>query len=206
MRLLSAAVAATLCVVSGTFAVPATAQSLDIPSGTYRADPRHTSVIWKVSHFGFSTYTGMVERDAIDATVELDAGDVTASRVEVTVDGSKIATLHPGEEDFDGEIESDMFLNTVETPAITFKSTEIQVTGDKTADIVGEMTLRGQTHPLTLSATLNQAGMHPMTGAAMLGVSATGSFDRTLFGVDALAGPIGQTVTIEIEAEFAHEG
>ena len=80
-------------------ALPATAQSLDVPSGTYTPDPTHTSVIWKISHLGFSEYTGTVARDAIDATIEVDPDDVANSSLDVTINGTEIRTLHPIEAD-----------------------------------------------------------------------------------------------------------
>ncbi|MBJ3775008.1 YceI family protein [Acuticoccus mangrovi] len=186
-------------------AAPAAAQSLDVPSGTYVSDPTHTSVVWKLSHFGYSTYTGNFERKAIAATVELDADDVANSSVEVTLNGNAVRTLHPGPTDFDAEIASDMFLNAVAHPEITFKSTGITLTGDNTADVAGELTVNGQTHPFTLAATLNRAATHPMSGNPTIGISAVGTLDRTEYGVTSLAGPIGTEVTIEVQAEFIPE-
>ena len=200
MRLILAA-AASVALAGSAFA-----QSLDVPSGTYTVDPSHASVLWKVSHLGFSTYTGMFERSGIDATVDLDAEDVAQSTLSVTLNGQGVRTLHPGEKDFDAEIESDMFLNTLETPEIIFETTSIEVTGENTANITGDLTISGQTNPLTLEATLNKAGNHPMSGAPTIGVSATGVVDRTQYGIDSLAGPIGTDVTVEIQAEFVHEG
>lgn len=187
-------------------ALPVAAQSLDVPSGTYSADQQHTSISWKVTHMGFSNYTGMFDRSGIDATVELDADDVANSTLSVTLNGQGVRTLHPTEKDFDGEIKSDMFLNTAANPEISFETTGVEVTGDTTAVITGDLTINGQTHPLALDATLNKAANHPMSGAPTLGITATGVIDRTEYGINTLAGPIGTDVTVEIQAEFVHEG
>lgn len=194
---------AAVCVA---LAGPAAAQSLDIPSGSYNVDKTHASILWKVSHLGYSTYTGMFERSAIDATVELDAEDVANSTLSVTLTGTEVATLHPGEKDFNGEIASDMFLNAVEYPDITFESTGIEVTGDNTANITGDLTIRGTTLPLVLETTLNRAANHPMAGTPAFGITAIGEIDRTEFGVTSLAGPVGEMVSVEIQAEFMHAG
>lgn len=188
-------------------AMPAAAQSLDVPSGTYANDKTHTSILWKVNHFGQSTYTGMFARGGIEATVELDADDVANSSVTVTLSGDEVRTLHPIADDprgvdFDAEIESDMFLGTDAAPQITFTSTSVEVTGDNTADITGDLTIGDQTHPLTLSTTLNKAADHPMAGVPVLGITATGTLQRSQWGVDGLLGPIGDEVTLEIQAEF----
>lgn len=197
MRLLLAAAAASFAL-----AAPAAAESLDIPSGTYNVDQTHASIIWKVSHLGFSNYTGMFDRGAINATVNLDADDVSKSTLEASVTGTEVATLHPTPKDFDAEIASEQFLNAGEFPTISFDSSRIDVTGENTAQIHGELTLSGVTLPFVLDTTLNRAANHPMSGAPTFGISAVGTVDRTAHGVTSLAGPIGENVTIEIEAEF----
>ncbi|MEM6762557.1 MAG: YceI family protein [Pseudomonadota bacterium] len=181
---------------------PAFAASLDVPSGTYNVDPSHASVVWKISHLGFSNYTALFDREGISATVELDAENVANSTLSVTLNGLSIETLDPGEKDFNAEIESARILNAAEFPEIVFTSTGIEITSDTTAVINGELTLNGQTHPFSLDTQLNGAGNHPMSGQPIIGVSAEGVLDRTVWGVDFLAGPIGTEVAVEIEAEF----
>ncbi|XWN32820.1 MAG: YceI family protein [Devosia sp.] len=183
-------------------ATAASAQTLDVPSGTYVVDPTHTSILWKVNHLGFSNYTGTFARDAIDATITLDAADVANSSVSVTVNGQEVETLHPAAKDFNAEIESDMFINADAHPEITFTSSSIEVTGENTANISGELTLAGQTHSLVLETTLNGAQDHPMSGNPTIGISATGVIKRSEFGITSLVGPIGDDVVVEIQGEF----
>lgn len=202
---------ALVAAASLALALPAAAQPLDVPSGTYTPDPTHTSLVWKVSHLGFSNYTGQFAREAIDATIELDAEDVANSKLTVTLDGTAVRTLHPIELDprgidFDAEIASDMFLNTVAIPEITFTSTDIEITGEDTAVITGDLTIGETTRPLALETRLNRAANHPITGQPTLGISATGVVKRSEYGINTLLGPVGDEVTIEIEAEFVHEG
>jgi len=179
----------------------ANAASVDIPAGTYKTDQRHTNVLWSVNHFGFSNYYARFRN--IDATLELDAADIAKSTLSVTIDPKTIDTNYPAEPNpFNVEIASDMFLNADEFPQITFTSTAIEITGEKTGQITGDLTIRGVTKPVTLDVTLNNAGPHPFTQAPMIGFSATGSFKRSEFGVDALVGPIGDDVGLIIEAEF----
>ncbi|WP_420391470.1 YceI family protein [Acuticoccus sp.] len=187
-------------------AFPAAAQSIDVPSGTYTIDQEHASVVWKISHLGFSDYTGMFGRDAIDGTIELDAENVANSTMTVTINGQEVRTLHPGEKDFNAEIESAQFMNTAEFPEITFETTAIEVTGETTANVTGDLTVAGTTRPVTLETTLNRAAAHPMSGTPTLGITATGTIMRSEFGNEGLLGPIGDEVTIEIQAEFQHQG
>jgi len=177
------------------------ANSVDIPAGTYKSDQRHTNVLWRVNHFGFSNYYARFRN--IDATLELDAADIAKSSLAVTIDPKNIDTNYPAEPNpFNVEIASDMFLNADEFPQITFSSTAIEVTGEKTGKVTGDLTIRGVTKPVTLDVTLNNAGPHPFSQTPMIGFSAIGSFKRSEFGVDTLVGPIGDEVGLIIEAEF----
>ncbi len=194
--------AAAIALAAVPFAAPASAETLDIPAGTYAVDETHLSVLWKVSHLGLSNYTGQFDPAEIDATIVLDPENVENSTVTVTIPAAAVLTNFPGEKDFEAEIASDMFLDAANHPEITFTSTDIEVTGENTAEITGDLTLKGVTLPVTLDVTLNGAMTHPMAGVPALGVSATGSIQRSDHGVTTLVGPVGDTVAILIEAEF----
>lgn len=194
-----------LLAASFAFITSAQAASLDVTSGTYRLDRTHASIVWKVSHLGLSNYTGQIA--TFDATIDLDASDVTNSSLSVTIDPTSVVTLFPfpEQEDFDAVLGGDGWLNGGAHPEITFTSTSIEVTGENTAIIRGDLTIAGTTLPFELNAVLNAATQHPMAGVSVIGVSAVGTFDRTQYGMNILAGPIGTEVTIEVEAEFLAE-
>ena len=99
-----------------------------------------------------------------------------------------------------------MFLNTAANPEITFESTGIEVTGENTAIITGDLTINETTNELTLETTLNRAGTHPVSSKPTIGITATGVIKRSEYGINALLGPIGDDVTVEIQGEFVHEG
>ncbi|MFQ6550083.1 YceI family protein [Aestuariibius sp. 2305UL40-4] len=197
MRLAAALTAMTL-------ALPAAAQELQVPSGTYTLDPTHTSVVWKVSHFGLSNYTGRFE--TISGLLELDAESPAESVVTVTVDPASISTgfPFPEQEDFDGKLAGPEWFASGEHPEITFTTTGIEVTGDNTGTMTGDLTMMGTTLPVTFEVTMNAAmEAHPMiSDRAALGFSAVGTVDRTEFGLENLSPAIGQEVEILIEAEF----
>jgi polyisoprenoid-binding protein YceI len=184
------------------FTTPANAAELSVPSGTYQLDKTHASVVWKVSHLGLSNYTARFT--SIDATIELDAANVANSKVSVTIDPASVRTDYPfpEKENFDAKLAGEGWLNAAAFPEISFTSTNIEVTGDNTAKITGDLSFLGQTKPFTLDVTLNAATEHPMAKKPALGFSATGSLDRTEFGFNTLAGPIGTQVTVAVEAEF----
>jgi polyisoprenoid-binding protein YceI len=93
---------------------------------------------------------------------------------------------------------------------MTFQSTGVTLTGDRTAEVTGDLTLHGVTKPVTLSVTYNGGyGHFPLDpGGARIGFSATGSLNRSDFGmpwgIPAPGSTIGVSdrVDIVIEAEF----
>ncbi|MEF2550654.1 YceI family protein [Aurantimonas sp. A2-1-M11] len=196
MRFLLTTVAA-LCLAGSVHA-----ESIDVPAGTYVTDPLHTNVLWKVKHFGLSTYIGRFS--TISATLELDPANPAQSSLTATIDPASVDTNYPADDkDFDAEIASDMFLNAAKFPEITFVSKSIEVTGDNTGTVTGDLTLNGQTREETLDVTFNTAlNPHPMSKQPAVGFSGAMTIDRTAYGIDALAGPVAADVVLEIEAEF----
>ena len=75
------------------------------------------------------------------------------------------------------------------------------MTGDSTANIIGDLTLNGVTKPVTLAATLNQAGDHPMEGKPWAGFDATATLLRSDFEVGAFAPFVSDEVQLQISIE-----
>jgi polyisoprenoid-binding protein YceI len=178
----------------------------DAPSGDYKIDKAHTSIVFRVNHIGFSNYTAQFT--GIDGTLKLDVKDPTQSSLTATVDPRSLSINAPPAGFLDTLL-GDKWLSAVAFPMMTFRSTKIELTGPNTARITGDLTLRGATHPVTLDATFNggYAG-HPYDPNARVGFSARGSLKRSTFGVSEGVPPPGSTmgvgddVTIEIETEL----
>ena len=91
-------------------------------------------------------------------------------------------------------------------PEATFKSTKFEKTGEKTGKVTGDLTVHGDTKPVTLDVTLNFAGAHPMSKKPTLGIGATTTIKRTAFGVGAYAPAVSDEVSIEIQTELNKKG
>lgn len=185
------------------FATAAHAEkTVPVPSGKYNMDPTHASLTFKINHLGLSNYTARFTKFNID--LDLNVEDPTQSTVSATVDPNSVRTDFPGEKDFDGEIARNAkFFNSGEFENVTFQSTSVEMTGDDTAKISGDLTMLGQTLPVTLDATLVGAlEAHPFVGAPAVGFSATGTFERSNWGMTHLVPNVGDAVTVIIEAEF----
>ena len=174
----------------------------DLPKGDYQLDLSHASVVWKVSHFGFSSYVGRFTD--FDAVLSLDTQDFTKSSVNVTINVDSIQTAFPWveEEDFD-KVLADGWFKTAEHPTITFVSSEVGPLDGNQSKVTGMLTLMGETKPVVLDVTLNKAVVaHPFKKKPTIGFSATTTIDRTVWGLTKYAPNIGAEVKIDIEGEF----
>ena len=180
------------------------------PAGDYVIDRSHASLIFKVNHLGFSNYTARFKR--FNAGLHFEPGNPTASSVTATVDATSIETDFPNPEtlDFNAQLRGEQFLDTAKYPEMTFRSTSIELTGPNTANITGDLTLHGVTHPMVLQTTFN--GGYPgmsMDPNARIGFSAQGVLKRSEFGMGfGVPAPgstfgVGDEVTVILEAEFS---
>lgn len=166
-------------------------------AGTYVIDPAHSKITWSVSHFGFSTYVGQFT--GVAATLKLDPKALDATDLQVTVDTASVGTLNPA---LDTHLKSPDFLDAAKFPQATFKATSVKPTGEKSADITGDLTLHGVTKPVVIHATFNQAGVNFIDHKYSLGFAGTTVLKRSEFGIKTYSPAIGEDVTLQIEAEF----
>ena len=95
-------------------------------------------------------------------------------------------------EDFFGATEGDL---------ITFTSTGIEVTGENTANITGDLTMNGVTKSVVLDAKLNQVGEHPMVGKPWAGFDATTTLVRSEFDLGKFAPFVSDEIEVYISVE-----
>ena len=93
------------------------------------------------------------------------------------------------------------FFDAGKYPNATFKSTSVRAAGPNQFTVVGDLTIKDKTHPVTLSVTLNGAGKHAMTGLESIGFSATGQIKRSDYGVDAFTPNVSDEVELRITTE-----
>jgi polyisoprenoid-binding protein YceI len=186
-----------------------TADSIDgaVPAGAYEIDKLHTSLIFRVSHLGFSSFTGRFTR--FDAKLDFDPKKLGASRIDVTIDPASI-TADNVPADFLSMLAGDGWLEAARHPAITFRSRRVEAGSGNAFRIHGDVSINGVTKPIVLEARYNGGyGSHPLEPRARIGFSAQGSLRRSDFGVSAgLPAPgttfgVGDAVEIVLEAEFS---
>jgi polyisoprenoid-binding protein YceI len=192
--------------LSLTLAAPALAQvpvnpnPAAVQGGTFKLDPPHSKITWSINHFGFSTYIGQFAH--VEGTMKLDPKNLGATALDVTVDTASLGTLNPA---LDNHLKSGAFLDVAKFPTATFKATKITRTGERTADIAGDLTLHGVTHPVTVHATFIQGGSNPVDKAYRLGFAGTAKLVRSEYGIKAYLPNLGDEVTLTIAAEFRQQ-
>ncbi|MBB4066553.1 YceI family protein [Gellertiella hungarica] len=169
-----------------------------LAADSYDIDPTHAWVSFKTNHAGWSNAHGIFK--TVSGSISFDKDDVTKSSVEITIDAGSIDT---NDAKRDEHLKSPDFLNAAEFPAITFKSTAIEKTGDKTAKVTGDLTVVGTTKPVTLDVTFNSEASLPWDASVVkTGFSATGSFSGPDFGLAKMTEfGLGPDIKLDIDVE-----
>ena len=169
--------------------------------GAYELDPDHAALHFRINHLGFSTFIGRFER--FGASLDFDEADPASARVEALID---MTSLDVANDDFAETLLGPQWFEAAEFPQARFVSTAVTVTGDNAGTLTGDLTLHGETHPVTLDIVFNGGGRDRLRGGAYIaGFSARGMISRAAFGVDRFSGLIADEVEIEIEAEFKRQ-
>ena len=172
-------------------------KALDVKAGHYKLDPNHGKVTWSVNHLGFSTYSGMF--GGVAADLVLDPRNVSKIALTATIETATVDTLNPK---LNAELTGDGWFNSKAFPTATFKSTKITITGPQTARIDGDLTLRGKTFPIVISATFNNAGIDPVDKQYTVGFDGASIVRRSTFGVSQYVPLVGDNVQLRLEGEF----
>ncbi|MBV9806255.1 MAG: polyisoprenoid-binding protein [Solirubrobacterales bacterium] len=172
-----------------------TITSEQIRAGTYTLDPVHSTFAFAIKHNGVSTFRGQFEQ--VEAKLEDTVLTGTAQ-----VEWVKIA-LPPLKE----HLLSPDFFNAVETPTITFRSTDIRIADDGRAEVDGELTIRGVTKPVTAKGRI--AYGENVFGAEVVGLALEATVDRREYGLNWQAqlpkggDVLGWDVVLEVDLELA---
>jgi len=174
---------------------PATATT---PAGpqVFTIDDVHSMALFRVHHLGAGQFWGRFNE--VSGNFAFEQGKAEGLRFDVTI---KTESVDSGNADLDKHLRSPDFFSTKDFPAMTFKSTKATKTGDGTYDVVGELTMRGVTKPVT--AKVEFCGMRDMGRGPKAGFEATFTIKRSEFGVNygVDKGAIGDDVKVVVGLE-----
>jgi polyisoprenoid-binding protein YceI len=145
---------------------------------TWTIDPAHTHVEFAVRHMMVATVKGSFSD--VKGTVEFDGTNLSGARIDVEI---AIASLETKQEQRDAHLRSPDFFDADNHPVMTFKSKRISGDATGTAQVVGDLTIRGVTREITLSVE-SQGVVRDPWGQDRSGFSATGKINRHDFGLN----------------------
>lgn len=199
--LLASTVAITIALAAPALSqTPPTRDPTQIKAGTYAVDPGHTQVGWRVSHMGFSNYSGGFSD--VSGSLTLDPVSPGQSKLSIKVPVSSVATTS---DKLTSELKGDQWLDAGKFPDMTFVSTKVTPEGKDKAKVAGNLTLHGVTKPVTLDVTLVGAGANPLNKKYTVGFEATGTLKRTEFGVKTYVPLIGDDLHLTIAGAFERQ-
>ena len=157
--------------------------ALPLATGTWSADPSHTTIGFVVRHLGLSKVRGRF--DGVSAQLVV-GDDLATSSVSAEVE---MGTVTTGNSDRDAHLTSSDFFNAETNPIMTFRSTAITGAGEEYR-MVGDLTINGITQQVELEVEFFGTSVFPMDQSTRAGFSATGTISRKDFGIDFNA-PVG---------------
>jgi polyisoprenoid-binding protein YceI len=141
-----------------------------LPTGAYDLDPVHSSVGFAVRHLGISTF-----RAGFD--------EFGASYADGVLTGTaKVESIHIDQPDLKGHLLSEEFFDVARTPDVTFRSRAIRVAEDGTAEVDGDLTVKGVTKPVVAKGSYVR-GDDPL-GNDKVAFELEAGIDRREYGLD----------------------
>jgi len=165
-RLAAGLAAASIC------AAPALAQTPN-----FAIDPTHTFVNYENGHYGTTTNRGRFSTK--DGTLFFDRAGRTG-KVEVIID---ISSVNTGVDFLNRQIQGKDFFNVADYPTGRFVSDKFVFEGDKVSEVHGQLTLKGQTHPVVLKAMKFNCYMNPLVKREVCGGDFETNIQRSQWGV-----------------------
>ncbi len=172
---------------------------------TWKIDPFHSEIKFKVKHLLVSTVSGSF--DKFDGKIETENDNFDNAKISFEADANSINT---GNEMRDNHLRSADFFDAANNPKITFVSKSFKRKSDSDYELTGDITIRGITKEITLNTVYNGKAKD-MQGSNVAGFEITGNLNRFDFGLkwnaltEAGGFTVGDIVKIEINTEVKEE-
>lgn len=140
-------------------------------------DTTHTEVQFKVKHLVIATVTGFFKK--FSGSVESDGDDFDGAAATFSLEVNSIDTNQP---DRDAHLKSPDFFAAEQFPTVDFMGKLKKVSGND-YKLIGELTMRGTTKPVELSAEYGGVMVDPW-GNTKAGFEINGKLNRKDFGLN----------------------
>ncbi len=168
----------------------------------WTVDPAHAELAFSVRHLMISNVRGRFGK--VEGTVTANDQNLNDATVDVTVD---VASIDTRQEMRDNHLRSADFFDAANYPKMHFVSKRIVGDVTKEFQVIGDLTIRGKTHEITLKAHLEGRGNDPW-GNERAGFGLSGALNRHDYGLDwnqaleAGGVTVGAEVKISIDVEI----
>jgi len=171
----------------------------EISGGKFALDKDHATLLFKINHLGFSTYIGRF--DDFEASLDFDPENIENTTLEVIIDTTTIDVDNP---EFAEDLRGSDWFDTENFPQAVFRTTSlVESTSETSFVFLGDLTLLGNTAPVTLNVNFHGGGRNFLTRKYTLGFSGSVKFKRSDFGLDNMvAFGVGDDIELEIHVEF----
>lgn len=142
-------------------------------SGTYKFKSGDVDLQFSLKKLGGGQVQGRFAD--VSGSLVVNGKHPARSKIEVNVG---LASVETGSKRMTGFLKSGAMFNVKKYPIARFVSTRVDVSSDTQAKVVGVLTLRGQSHPVTMTVDLLDGG------GRKIRLSANGSFNRSRFGMN----------------------
>lgn len=166
---------------------------------TWTVDPVHSRLGFKVLHMSISEFQGNYK--IYEATITEGKSGIDGGSIEVTIDSKSINTDNEAR---DNHLRAEDFFDVAKYPKITYKSTSIKKTGEKTYVAEGDLTMKGVTKKVNLDIVLNGKTVNERNKKEVAGFTITSKFKRTDFNLasDMPEAMLANEVTLYATGEF----
>ncbi|MCO5947804.1 YceI family protein [Mucilaginibacter flavidus] len=168
-------------------------------------DPMHSEVQFKVKHLVISTVSGFFK--SFEGSLETEGDDFENADITFALN---IDSIDTNQTQRDEHLKSAEFFDAAQYPQITFKSTSFTKTDDEEYELKGDLTVKGITKPVTLSAEFG-GSTDDFYGNTKAGFEVTGKINRKEFGLtwdgvtEAGSIVVGEDIKLLINVQFAKQ-
>jgi polyisoprenoid-binding protein YceI len=168
-------------------------------------DPMHSEIQFKVRHLVISTVSGFFKN--FEGQLETENDEFTDAKIEFSLDINSIDT---NQSQRDEHLKSVDFFNAEKYPKISFRSTKFVNKGNDEYALVGDLTIKDVTKPVTLAVEFG-GSTADFYGNTKAGFEITGKINRKEFGLvydgvtEAGAIVLGEEIKLLINVQFAKQ-
>jgi polyisoprenoid-binding protein YceI len=162
---------------------------------TYKIDPIHSEVSFKVRHLGLSKVSGRFTR--FQGVIRLDEARLAASSVEVNIESASINTDNEAR---DKHLRNADFFDVDKFPFLSFRSVAVREVAKGKLEVTGDFTMHGVTRRIVIPMTALGGARGP-SNDYRIGFEGTLTLNRSDYGIKGYPGVIGEEVAIALEIE-----